>query len=122
MKYAGDSVYIVVNNGEIVGASYEEELAKVVADRINKKIKRDELLKLGYNIDRLSSNEIERMEENGIISGDYAYIDIVDIPDDYDMSEDENEEQLTERSPLYTNHGDEFTYKDIIDAIDEYIG
>lgn len=122
MKHAGDSVYIAVNNGEIIGVSYEEYMAEIYADEINNKITRDELSKLGYDSSKLSSTEIEQMEKSGKISGGSAYVDIVDIPDEYDMSEDEDEEQLTERSTLYTNHGDEFTYKDIIDAIDEYIG
>lgn len=53
-----------------------------------------------------------------------AYCEDIDIPEesneDIDEDDEEYEEPKTEESTVYTSQGDEFTYQEIIAALDEY--
>ena len=50
-------------------------------------------------------------------NGGYAYYEAITIPEEPD-EDDEDAEVETEDSVVYTSGGDEFTYRDIINAID----
>ena len=127
MKYAGETLYIVVNNGEIIDVFVDEDEAQGAAGCINEGNVDDEVRDAGYDPEELTDDERAGFAFSAGYNSGYAYCETVYIPDVEDdcvgECEEDNEdiEIETEDSIYYTSHGDEFTYADIIRAYDDAI-
>lgn len=125
MKYAGETLYIVVNEGEILDVFVDEDEAQGAADCINESNVDDEVREAGYDPEELTDDERAGFAFSAGYNGGYAYCEAVCIPDvedncvGDDEDADEDIEIETEESIYYTSHGDEFTYADIIRAYDD---
>lgn len=124
MKYAGQTIYIVVNEGEILGAYNDETDAQSRASSINFENVDEEVRDAGYDPEELTDDEMSEFAFSAGFNAGWAYCEGIDIPEESyeDINEDdeENEETLTEESTVYTSEGDEFTYREIIAALDKY--
>lgn len=120
MKYAGDTFYIVVHEGEIVGVSGDDDEAESIANGINDRNVSSEVREAGYDPAELTAEEMAGFAFSAGYNGGYAYSESVTIPEEPDEG-DEDVEVETEDSVIYTSGGDEFTYRDVINAIDEAI-
>lgn len=114
MQHLGESFYILVHEGEIRTASYDEEFLEGRAYSINNSNVDDEVREAGYDPEELTEDELAQFGFSAGFNGGHAYVEEVTIPD-IDVI---NEEGLTEDSNVYTSEGDEFTYADLISALD----
>ncbi|MCI9135815.1 MAG: hypothetical protein HFI31_16815 [Lachnospiraceae bacterium] len=123
MKYAGKTVYIVVNEGELIGTYEDGGKAWGIANSINDENTLDEVMEAGYESEELTDDEMSEFEVAAGFYGGWAYSEEIDIPEErdaYDEDSEEYEEDLEERT-VCTSHGDVFTYEEIIQAMDEYL-
>lgn len=122
MKYAGETLYIVVNEGEILDVFVDEDEAQGKADCINEGNVDDEVMEAGYDPDELTDDELAGFAFSAGYNSGYAYCEEVHIPEeneDYDEDEYCENDVETEESTYYTSGGDEFTYGEIIRAYEE---
>lgn len=124
MKYAGETYYILVNEGEIVDVFADEDEAQGRANYINESNVESEVREAGYDPEELTDDEMGEFAFSAGYNGGYAYCEAVTIPEepeDTDEDDEDYEEHETEDSTFYTSEGDEFTYEDVISAISEAI-
>lgn len=120
MKYAGDTFYLVIYEGEIVDVSGDDDEAESIANGINDRNVNSEVRGAGYDPEELTADEMAGFAFSAGFNGGYAYYEAITIPEEPD-EDNEDTEVETEDSVVYTSGGDEFTYRDIINAIDEAI-
>lgn len=124
MKYAGETYYILVNEGEIVGVFADEDEAQGKANYINESNVESEVREAGYDPEELTDDEMGEFAFSAGYNSGYAYCEAVEVPEehgDFDEDDEYYEEDVTEDSTFYTSKGDEFTYGDLISAISEAI-
>lgn len=117
MKYAGDTYYLVIHEGEIVDVSGDDDEAESIANGINNRNVNSEVRGAGYDPDELTADEMAGFAFSAGFNGGYAYYEAITIPEEPEGDDDDAEVE-TEDSTVYTSGGDEFTYRDIINAID----
>lgn len=120
MKYSGETYSIVVHEGEIIAATDDYVEAANMASRINEENTDSAISEVGYDPEELDDNERDEFRFMGGFEGGYAYSEEVTIPDE-EADDDEDREEITEDDYFSTDKGDQFTYSDIINAIDEAI-
>lgn len=127
MKYAGETFYLVINEGEILDVFTDDEEAEGMANGINERNTDSECREAGYDPEELTDNERAQFAVSAGYNNGYAYSFMVTIPEepnteDYDEESDEDEdyfeEVADEEDVIYTPEGDEFSYTDIISAIE----
>lgn len=124
MKYAGETYYILVNEGTIVDVFADEDEAQGRANYINESNVESEVREAGYDPEELTDDEMGEFAFSAGYNSGYAYCEEVTIPEepeDLDEDDEDYEEPETEDSTFYTSEGDEFTYGDVISAISEAI-
>lgn len=130
MKYAGETLYMLVNEGEIIDMFADEDEAQAAANGINEGNVDDEVREAGYDPEELTDDDRARFAFAAGYNGGYAYCEAVTIPeepeedscDEDDIDGDYEEGDVaTEDTAFYTSEGDEFTYGDVIRAMDDAI-
>lgn len=121
MKYAGETYYIVVDEGEIVAVFEDEDKAQGRANYINESNIESEVREAGYDPEELTDKEIGEFAISAGYNNGYAYYEAVTIPEDFDEDNEEDGESETDDYTFYTSEGDEFTYGGVISAISEAI-
>lgn len=108
MKLSGKTVYFVVNEGEIVDASFDREEMESRALDLNIDGTNDEIEESGRDVDDLTDDERGEFAFINGFNGGYHFVSYVKVPED--ISEDDTFE---------TDEGDEFTYNELIEAFDK---
>lgn len=127
MKYSGETYSIVVHEGEIIAATDDYVEAANMASGINEENTDSAIHEAGYDPEELDDDERDEFGVMGGFEGGYAYSEEVTIPggdDDYvddDEEDEEDREEITEDDYFSTDKGDQFTYDELISAIDEFI-
>lgn len=123
MRYAGRTVYMLVNESKIINVFEEEDEAKAVAENINEDNVNDEIEEAGYEPEELDEHERMQFAFSSGFNNGYAYCHKVTIPVEVKDVEEgcEASEAFTEDTVFYTVEGDEFTYGDVIKAIDSAV-
>lgn len=126
MKYSGETYSIVVHEGEIIAVTDDYVEAANMASGINEENTDSAISEAGYDPEELDDDERDEFGVMGGFEGGYAYSEEVTIPDeeadDYEDKEDEEDrEVVTEDDYFSTDRGDQFTYDELISAIDEFL-
>ena len=128
MRYAGRTIYMLINESEIINVFEEEDEAKAVAENINEDNVNDEIKEAGYEPEELDEDERAQFAFSSGFNNGYAYCHKVTIPvevkDLYEGAVEEGcevAEIFTEETVFCTEEGDEFTYGDVIKAIDSAV-
>ncbi len=122
MKYAGATVYIVVSEGELIGAYEDGGKAWGIANSINDENTMDEVMEAGYGCEELTDDEMAEFQVAAGCYGGWAYSEEIVIPEERDIyDEDSGEYEGDSEETVCTSQGDVFTYEEIIQAMDEYL-
>lgn len=100
-------VFIVVNEGEIVFASKDSELAQGYCDDANMQGTEEEVEESGRDIEDLTDSELAEFSFMSGYNGGYHYCEEIVLDDNAD-----------DDSVYTTSEGDEFTKSEILEAIE----
>ena len=106
-------VYFVVNEGEIVYSTYDEDSARNYAYNRTQLDMEDTAEDMGLDIDIIGDNKLAEVALMSGFDGGYYYVDSVDIPEESDVDEDDI---LT--FTFETDKGDRFDYNDLVEVFD----
>lgn len=105
--YAGDMIFVVVSEGELVYATYSGDEAEGRANYINEDNVDTEIRRAGYDPDDITPSKYREFQISAGYNSGCAYYDRIDIPDEYEL------EDYAE-----TSKGDSFTYADLFDMLE----
>lgn len=100
-------IYFVVNEGDVVYASYDKDVAKNKAEELCSKCLRDVVDESGRDIDDLTPEELIEFQIYSGANGGYYYVGSIKEPKPDSM-------ELT----FETDEGDEIPYLDLLDCLD----
>lgn len=83
MKYAGETIYFVVNEGEIISAYDDETYTQGMATNINLANTDEEAREAGYEPEELTDDEMSEFAFAAGLYAGYAYCDSIDIPEEF---------------------------------------
>ena len=102
-------VFFVVNEGEIVYATYDEQSARNYAYQRTQSDMEDTAEDMDLDIDTLDDDRLAEVAFMSGFDGGYYYVDSVDLP--------ENENNILSFT-FETEKGDNFEYNDLVEVFD----
>ena len=109
MKILKGIVYFVVNEGEIVYSTYDEDSAKGYAYQRTQRDMEDTAEELDMNIEELDDDSLAEVAFMSGFDGGYYYVASVELPSDADS--------LCE-FVFETEQGDKFEYNELVEMFD----
>jgi hypothetical protein len=121
-NYAGQTIYILVNEGEILEASFIASDLEEKADSMIDDNREWAARECGYDPEELDEDDLAEMNFMGGFYGGSPYVYGVYIPDeeenlDYNPDTEEDFYKVTINDSFITNKNDQFTYQDVIDML-----